>query len=155
MGYKPIPLEVSLHLRYLFQDGGKTGKQLVKRYPQYSRSSIYRHMRLPIGECLTDKRHSNCGAPKKLSLRDERNILRQITVLREKRHGAFNLKDIRNAAGVPHSISDATIRRVLHRAGYNYRPSAWKGVLSPADVRARLKYARNAQRTLSKDFWCN
>ena len=144
-----------MHLRYLHQDGGKSGKELVKRYPQYTRTSIYRHMKLPIGDCTEDKRHNNCGAPKKLTVRDERNILRQIPLLREHLYGAFHLNDIRNAADIPRSISDSTLRRVLHRAGYKYRPSARKGVLSAADARARLKYARNAQRTLSADFWKN
>ena len=154
MSYKPIPLEVSLHLRYLHQDGGCSGKELVKRYPQYSRTSIYRHMVKEIGDSECDKRHANCGAPRRLSLRDERNILRQIPLLRKTLRGSFSLNDIRNAADVPKDVSDSTLRRVIHRAGYRYRPSARKGVLSESDARARLKFARNASRTLDKDFWC-
>ena len=154
MAYKSIPLEVSLHLRYLHQDGGCSGKELVRRYSQYSRTSIYRHMVQKIGESLRDKRHDNCGATKKLSVREERNILRQIPLLRKQVRGAFTLNDIRHAAGVPNNVSDSTLRRVLHRSGYKYRPSARKGVLSEADARARLKFAKNAHRTLRKDFWC-
>ena len=35
--------EISVHLRYLYQDKGLRGKELLKRYPQYSKATIYSH----------------------------------------------------------------------------------------------------------------
>ena len=40
---KQIPLEVSIHIRYLYQDKGLRGKELLKKYPMCSKASIYRH----------------------------------------------------------------------------------------------------------------
>ncbi len=65
--YRKIPIEISLHLRYLRQDKGETLPQLMKRYPQYSRTTIYNHSRRPIAEFVGDKRHSNKGRPAKLT----------------------------------------------------------------------------------------
>jgi len=57
--YFKISLEVSLYLRYLHQDKGVPGKKLVKKYPKYSKSSIYHHMCMPIERNLYDKRIKN------------------------------------------------------------------------------------------------
>ena len=38
-----IPPHVSFRLRYLFQDKGVRGKELLTLYPEYSRTSLYRH----------------------------------------------------------------------------------------------------------------
>ena len=36
-----IPPHVSFRLRYLFQDKGVRRKELLKLYPEYSRTSLY------------------------------------------------------------------------------------------------------------------
>ena len=38
-----IPPHVSFRLRYLFQDKGVRSKELLKLYPEYSRTSLYQH----------------------------------------------------------------------------------------------------------------
>ena len=38
-----IPLDVSIHLRYLHPDGGLSLKQLQQRYLQYLKRSVYTH----------------------------------------------------------------------------------------------------------------
>ena len=40
--------DVSVHLRYLYQDKGVKCSELCKRYPEYPRSTIRHHMKLPI-----------------------------------------------------------------------------------------------------------
>ena len=39
---------MSIHLRYLYQDKALKGKELLKRYPVYSKATIYRHASKPI-----------------------------------------------------------------------------------------------------------
>ena len=61
-----IPLHVSFRLRYLFQDKGVRGKELLKLYPEYSRASLYRHAVKSIDSIqVVDKRKFNKGKPKK------------------------------------------------------------------------------------------
>lgn len=67
MKYNKIPLKLSIHLRYLHQDGKIIGKDLVKRFPQYSRRSIYRHTSLTLSLDKADKRKLNKGRPPALN----------------------------------------------------------------------------------------
>ena len=61
--YRRIPLEVSIHMRYLHQDLNMSGKDLVKRYRKYSQASVYKHMVKPIGDNVEDHRKNNPGRP--------------------------------------------------------------------------------------------
>ena len=38
---KKIPLEVTIYMRYLYYDEKIKAKEIVKRYPEYSKTSIY------------------------------------------------------------------------------------------------------------------
>ena len=42
-----VAIQVSIHLRYICQDKGLQGKELLKRYPQYSKVTIYRQQ-IPV-----------------------------------------------------------------------------------------------------------
>ncbi len=110
--YKKIPIEISLHLRYLRQDKGETLPQLMKRYPEYSRTTIYNHSRRPIGK-YGDKRHSNKGRPAKLSARDIRKLSNSLKKLRES-YGNLSSKDIQSDVGIKEKhVSNRTVRRAL------------------------------------------
>ena len=78
-----VPLEVSVHLRYLFQDKGIRGKEHLKMYPRLSKATIYRHAKRPLADKTFDKRKHNHGKPRKISPQDKRLILHQIHTLRE------------------------------------------------------------------------
>ena len=52
---------VSLHLRYIHQDLGLTGKELCKRYKCYSKSSIFRNMVKPIDGFSEDQRYGQAA----------------------------------------------------------------------------------------------
>ena len=45
---RKMPLNVSIHLRYLYQDKSLKGKELLKRHLMYSKATIYRHASKPI-----------------------------------------------------------------------------------------------------------
>jgi transposase len=153
--YKQMPIHVSIHLRYLHQDLGVKGNELLKRYKDYSRASIFRHAKKKITDITVDKRKFNQGRPKKLSVRDERNILRQIPKLRRSKGKSYSIKDVRKESDVPANVSDRTVSRVLYKVGYGYRKALRKGILTEKDAKLRLKFARDAQKMLSAVTWSN
>ena len=74
-----IPVEVSIHWRYLHQDGRKTWLEIskMKSYRKRSKATICRHMVKKIDDLVLDKWKQNPRRPTKLSDRQKRNILRQ------------------------------------------------------------------------------
>ena len=140
----------SLYMRLLFQEQKLSAAEIKKRFPQYSRATIYRHINRPLTE-RTDRRSSNRGRPSKLTDQDIRQILRKIPVLRQKQ-GTFTIKRLRLEAGVNH-VSIHTVRRVLKQNGYSYLHSRKKGLLKKKDCQLRMKFARKNLRDLPKDFW--
>ena len=46
---KKIPMDVSIHVRYLHQDKGEGLKDLILKYPENSKTSLHRHSKLTIG----------------------------------------------------------------------------------------------------------
>lgn len=151
---RKIPIEVSIHLRYLYQDKHIKGKELLKIYPMYSKASIYRHARKDISDVVGDKRRHNPGRPRKLGERARRSLLRQIPKLR-KDIGSFTVKKLALAAGIGTNVSHQTVRRFLHGQGYHYYHSRKKGLLTAKDLTGRLRFARRVQRRLPKSFWRN
>ena len=60
--YKKIPMEVSIHIRYLHQDKGESLKDLMLRYIEYSQTSLHRHSKKLIGQTPKDLRHKKKAA---------------------------------------------------------------------------------------------
>ena len=147
--YKKIPLVVSIHLRYLRQDKNENLEQLMQRYPQFSKSSISRHSKQPIGEIIEDRRHYNKGRPSKVTERDCRMVSKSVKKLREE-VGKFSVEDIKHDTGLPYSIK--TFRRLLQKLGYRYVQCRKKGLLLKEDLKARVKFARKCKR-LPANFW--
>ena len=117
-----MPLDVSVHLRYLYQDKKETISQLVKRYPNYPRTTIQRHAKKTIGVVKPDGRFSNrnAGRRKKLSERDVRQLESSLHKLRTE-HGTFHSTDIEKEAGFNfENVSNRTIRRALNTRGYSF-----------------------------------
>ena len=123
-----VPLEVSVHLRYFFQEKGIGGKELLKMYPKLSKAKIYRHAKKPLADKTVDKRKHNHGRPRKISPQDKRLILRQIHMLRVP-YGSFTIKQLRVSAGVMKDVSHKTVRRVLRGSGYRFLHSRKKDLL--------------------------
>ena len=148
-----IPPHVSFRLRYLFQDKGVRGKELLKLYPEYSGTSLYRHAVKSIDSIqIFDKRKFNKGTPKKVSLREERIILREIRNLREE-FGSFAIKRLRLVSGIVDKACDETVRNLLKSEGYKFLISRKKGLLKPKDLKERLKSSRKIKRIFKKNIW--
>ena len=80
-----VPLDVSIYWCYLHQDAGKTYSEISKMrsYWKYSKATICRHIKKNIGDLVVDLGKNNQGRPPKLSVRQNRNILRQTKLLQE------------------------------------------------------------------------
>ena len=150
-----VPIQISIHLLYLYQDKGLWGKELLKRYPQYSKATIYRHATKPVQVSLQAKALQRRGRPSKLTDRKKRNILREINTLRATIE-SFATKRLHETAGVQTGLSEETVRRFLHSQGYRYYQSRKKGLLTPEDLKRRLKYTTEiSKRPDSKELWFN
>ena len=147
---KRVTMEESLYMRFLYVEKGVPVFDLMKRFPGYSRATIFRHVKRPVNRPF-DKRKLNKGRPKKLSLRDERNIVRQISRMRSK-IGPFTLKKLAREAGIAEDVSMSTISRVLRKHGFRYLHSRRKGIMKPTDFTKRMKFARTALK-YPMDFW--
>ena len=51
-----VPLEVSVRLRYLYQDKDIRAKELLKMYPKLSKATIYQHAKKPIADKTVAKK---------------------------------------------------------------------------------------------------
>ena len=150
---RKVNVEHSAEIRALYKYGGVRGKELLKLFPQYSKSSIYAHVNRIVGsEGFLDKRKYNKGK-KKLTVRQERNILRTVHTLR-RTDGTFTSPRIQLQSGIGQSVSNRTVRRVLNKNGYNYRQTRRKGLLLQSDLKKRLQFCRKIKRlNLQSEFW--
>ena len=148
-----IPPPVSLRLRYLFQDKGVRGKELLTLYSEYSRTSLYRHaVKSTDSTKVVDKRKYNKGRPKQVSQREERIILGEIRKLTEE-FGSFAIKRLRLVSGIGNKVCDKTVRNLLKKKGYKFLHSRKKGLLKPKDLKERLQFFRKIKGIFKKNIW--
>ena len=55
--------------------------------------------------------------------------------------GNFSMKTVMVKAGIPPSVSIATVHRVLRKEGLKWSHAHKKGVLTKSDLKLRLKFA--------------
>ena len=147
-----VSTRASMYMRFLHQEAGVTVKEIKRRFPQYKVRSIYRHAKSKQTLDPTDQRKTNKGRPRKLTVRDERAMIRAVHRLR-KETSSFTAKRAQEEAQLTH-VSAKTFRRALVRHGYRYLQSRKKGLLTPEDKKKRVVFARNASQ-FKKDFWKN
>ena len=151
---RSVPLEKSMAMRYAHQVGGIKGEKLLKMFKGYSKSVIYKHCKKPLeGELKEDKRvGSGIGRPSKLSRLDRRNISKAINTSRE-RYGSFTSKRVQVEAGLEH-LSNRTVRRAMNKESYGYLHTRKKGVLTAADMKKRLAWAKDkVKNNVSQEFF--
>ena len=145
---------------------GVSIRQLARDITQFSLATIFRHakknlqhMSVPIRGTEQNnnktkqevKKKTGRGRPRKVSNRDERNILRSLHKLREL-DGACTSKKVQLDAGVTH-IANRTVRHFLNKNGYSYLQARRKGLMSKADLKRRTKFARKMIKDQSENVW--
>ena len=132
--------ELSIYLRYLYQDQNVSIRSLSRRYPQFSLPTIWRHATKKI--IVHPKQKKGKGGRKpKLSKRDERSIIRTLHYAR-KQDCNFTSKRIKLYSGVSR-VFGRTVRRVLNKYGYHYRQARRKGLLTESDLKLCMKFAKD------------
>ena len=112
---KKMSTRMSMYLKVLHQHNGMSGAEITRKYPQFSCRSIYKHLQ---GEVDTvDQRKQNPGRPRKLTVRDERNILRAVHSI-QKRYPSFTMNQIQEEINL-FNVSARLIRLYLHKHGYH------------------------------------
>ena len=148
---KKMDPDVSVHLRYLYQDMGLKCAEICKRYPDIPRSTIRHHMSLPIKKERGDRRKNNKGRPGLLTSRDKRNLLSTLQKLRDTHGPSFNSRKLAVEAGVLH-VSNRTVRRYLNKEEYGYHQLRKKGLLTKDDRKKRVAFAEQVKK-LKGDLW--
>ena len=133
---------VAMRLAYQISEQG--GKDLLKNFPQYNKSTIYKHCKLPIvseADCV-DRRRNNMGRPKELSDRDCRLAVCNISEFRTIER-SFTSRRLQVVSRLDH-VSNRTFRRVINDAGYDYCRSRKKGPPRKTDVKKILEFCKKA-----------
>ena len=147
-----ISYEASIMLRTMHQVNKISCYRLVQMFGEkYAERSIYRHAKKPLDDDTVDKRVNNKGRPRKLTLRQERNIIRTLMKLRKEEKGFTSLK-ISQMAGLSHQVSNRTIRRVLKKNGFRYCQSRKKGLVTSRDKLLRRKFASKCAK-YDETYW--
>ena len=121
-------------------------------YLKLSKAAFYRQAKKPVADETVEKRKRNHGRLIKISPRNKHLILRQIPILWEQ-YGSFTIKRLRVSTGVRKYLSDETVRRILHGAGYRFLHYRKKGSLKKDDLKKRCKFSRKVTKMLNDKFW--
>jgi len=136
-----MPLRLSSYVCLLHQELGESIRNINKRSPQYSRNTIWRHATKKIDSIEKKFPCKRRGRPKKISPRDERKIIRSLKLVRKHNGGNFTAKRVQHVAGM-NGVTTRTIRNVLNKHGYAFRPARRKGILLPKDLPRRFRFAK-------------
>lgn len=143
------------YLKYLYDDKRYTVTEIVKKIG-ISRATFYRLKRQNFerekNACET-KTNKKMGRPRKLDVRDERQLIRQISRVRTE-EGNFSVPRLMQYAGIESKkVTVKTVRRVLNRHKYLYLPCRRKGVMTQKDLRKRVNFAKENLKKRNKEFW--
>ena len=132
---------VSVHIRILHRDFGWTVLRIFRdKYPHIPRTTITHHAKKTI-EGWKDKRKSNPGRPRKLSLADIRFLKRKIVQLRDNEDVNFSAVELQNVCGFE-NMSTKTIHRALRKNNLFYLNTRQKGILTAADRKKRVNFCK-------------
>ena len=133
-----IPINKKTEMKLLYQKFHFRIIDIVKMFPTYPRSSIYKVCKQSFNHI--DKR-VNSKRPRVISQRSSRRIVSALAELRgEMGNGGFSAQDILQRSGV--QASRRTVARHLNALGYRVRQLRKKGILSKEDRKKRLNFAR-------------
>ena len=151
---KPIVNRVtprqSAIMNILHKENGLSIRQIHVKFPQFSLSSVFRHATRVTGQCPVKVKRKT-GRPRKVTEREERELVRVLKKLRET-DGSLTSKKVQVEAGLTH-ISNRTVRAILNKHGFRYLQSRRKGLLTVKDLKHRLQFARRMDKNYIEDVW--
>ena len=153
VGHNVIPPETRAYVKFL-RDREHLNFRRIARIVGISKTSVWRICRKPSSsKCVGGACRQPRGRPRKITVRLERQIIRELKRLRFSR-GNFTVRDIMLNLGIDHmGISSRTVSHFLNKHGYNYRQSRKKGLLSQTDLKLRMNFARRIKRERPTSFW--
>ena len=121
-------------IQVLPQEGKVRSKELLKKFPQYSRLLIYHWAKKPINsKILVEQRKFNKGRPKKLSGYDERWVVRTVKNWREIMV-LYTSTRVQLDSGTTH-VCNKTVGNYINRNGHYYLHSRKKGLSITNDLK--------------------
>ena len=108
--------KLNIYFRSLHQDRNISIRLLSRRYPQLSLPAIWRHATKKT-EVHPKQTKGKRGRKPKLSLRDERSIIRSLHYVR-KQNVNFTSKGMKLCSDVS-SVHGRTVSRALNKYGYH------------------------------------
>ena len=120
----------------------------------YPKTTLYRHAKKSLDETVYDRRKQNKGRRKKVTIRDEHVIKRQILILRQTQ-GTFSSGELQNSCGLSETMCNATFTRVMNKLGYQWRNTRRKGKVLHDDLKKRMEFCRklNQKKLNNIEFW--
>ena len=111
---KGVSLEDSVKMRVCYQLAGLHGKELLKTFSRYRKSTVYKHCKKSMSTVKTpeDRRKLKSGKARKPDERDKRLIKRKILNLRAT-EGSFTSTRVQLEAGLQR-VSNSTVRRYMN-----------------------------------------
>lgn len=141
-----IDAKTKSFVKLLREQSDLTVKEITKRCG-ISRATVYR--------CLkpeeTKAKKKSPGRPRKITIREERRIERNIKRLRRS-DGNFSCPKIQAECEL-HNVHSCTFNRTLKRLGYKFCDARRKGILTEKDLVARLKFARAVKKRDQEKLW--
>lgn len=142
-------------IRALHQEAGLKVHEIIKKNMKLLKnipiSTIYRHAKTPVDQPYNDRRIKNkaTGRPRKLNARDTSRIHRE--VLRLRKNGTFSSLELQEACGMMKTCKNNTFRKHMReRMGLKYLVTRRKGLLTPADKKLRVKFAKGVIKQYGK-----
>ena len=149
---RKVTVMESAMLRTLTQVGKLKVRDIIKdrkRFPGFKdipKSTLYRHAKKSQdGSAPFDRLKINPGRPKKMTKGDMRLVRRNIGQMR-KDLGTFTSVELQESCGMKDIISNSGFRKYLHKAGYRYRRTRKKGLLSYGDLVRRIRFVRKVKK---------
>lgn len=150
-----ISESLSTYLKYLHKESNVGIRELGRRYPSFSLATIQRHATADLNFTTTSstKEGSKRGRKKVIDARGERNLVRTLKYNRDKGI-PFTSNRLQMESGLLHA-SNRTVRRTLNNNGFKYLQARRKGLMSRADHKKRVAFARKMIRDHDETFWEN
>ena len=164
MKYNKISPEQSYSLRALRQVSKVPVAAIIRAHKMklrnVSKSTVYRHSKLPLCETKVDGRikNRNAGRSSLLDNRHKSRVIREIKRFRSM-DVDFNAKELfTELIDCLPEMHRTTFCRALNKWGYHYLTNLRKGILSEQDYKKRVKYAKTIKTRFSTpeqqlSFW--